>query len=603
VLRTDHIPVQDWSVFLADLQGLMTATQRMLRYLSHHKPRLVAGVASILAVNIAKVASPAILQRAIDSVIATPASSHVLKYGGFIVAAVTVQGIFVFLHRQLVLGVSRDIERDLRNDCYGHLQGLAFLDIQTGSIGDLTARVTNDVSKAIMGAGQAFIYLLNTVFTLVIVLIAMALLSWKLTIAVLIPLLFTAAIVWKLDKSIKAKAEKVQALFGRIFNHVQETLSAVRTVRAYLQDQAKLESFQQLNQQYAVEGLKLRRLSVLLPPLLQFLMGISFVALLWYGGRLAMAGTLSVGKYVQFTVYLGYLSWPIAESGWTITVLQQGMASMQRVHSMLSREPSIKDRPCAVESAKLSGSIEFRNLNFQYPQSSQPALYGITLKIDSGRTVALVGPIGSGKSTLMNMIPRLLDSNPGQLLMDGRCIHEIPLSVLRASLGYVPQETFLFSDTIAFNIAFGLDAASPEQIEQAAAEAAIADEITAFPAGYQTLLGERGITLSGGQRQRIGIARALIRDARVLLLDDAFSSVDAFTEANILRHFQNFMIGRTCIVSSHRISAIKDADWIVVLRQGQIAEQGTHCELLSREGLYAEMHEKQLLEEQLNTSS
>jgi ATP-binding cassette subfamily B protein len=582
----------------------MTATQRMMRYLSRHKLRLVAGIASILAVNLAKVASPAILQRAIDSVTAEVPASHLLKYGGFIVVAVTVQGIFVFLHRHLVLGISRDTERDLRNDCYQHLQGLAVIDISVGSsTGDLTARVTNDVSKAVLGAGQAFIYLLNTVFTVVIAVIAMIFLNWKLTIAVLTPLLFTAGIVWQLDKFVKTKAENVQALFGRIASHVQESLSAVRTLKAYLQERANLERFQNLNEQYTVEGLKLRRLSVLLPPLLQFLMGISFVTLLWYGGRLTAAGALSVGKYVQFTVYLGYLAWPIAESGWTIIVLQQGIASMQRVHSMLSRAPSIKDLPCVIEPEKIVGTIDFRCFNFRYPESAQQALNGINLHINPGTTVALVGAIGSGKSTLMNIIPRLLDSGPGEVLIDGRPVHEIPLSALRASLGYVPQETFLFSDTIAFNIAFGMDTASQQQIEKAAAEAGIADEIAAFPAGYQTLLGEKGITLSGGQRQRIGIARALIRNPRVLLLDDVFSSVDAFTEANILQHLQKFMAGRTCLVSSHRISAIKDADLIVVLKQGEIAEQGTHRELLSQGRIYAEMYEKQLLEEELNMPS
>lgn len=581
----------------------MTANQRMLRYLSHHKLRLMAGVACILAMNIAKVVSPAILQRAVDSVAAARPSFHVLEYGGFIVAAATIQGIFVFLHRQLVLGISRDIERDLRNDCYRHLQSLAFVDIQAvGSIGDLTARVTNDIGKAILGAGQALVFLLNTAFTVLIVVIAMTLLSWKLAAAVLIPLLFTAAVIWRLDHSVKAKAASVQALFGRISSHIQETLSAVRTVRAYLQDQAKLESFQNLNQQYAVESLKLRRLSVLLPPLLQFLMGISFVVLLWYGGRLTAAGTLTVGEYVQFAVYLGYLAWPIAESGWGITVLQQGLASMARVHSILSKEPAIKDLPCAV-SEEIAGSIELRDLSFQYPQSIQPAIDGISLKINHGSTVAIVGPIGSGKSTLMHIVPRLLDCAPGQLLIDGRPAQEIAISTLRASLGYVPQKTFLFSDTVASNIAFGMDGVSQQQIEQAATQAGIAEEIAAFPAGYQTLLGEQGVTLSGGQRQRIGIARALIRYPRILLLDDVFSSVDAFTEANILQHFQKFMAGRTCLISSHRISAIKNADWIVVLRQGQIAEQGTHRELLSSGGLYAEMHERQLLEEQLNMSS
>jgi ATP-binding cassette subfamily B multidrug efflux pump len=582
----------------------MTANQQMLRYVSYHKPRLAAAVACILAINIARIVSPMILQRAIDGATSSGNLALLPEYGAFIVGAVGVQAIFIFLHRHLVLGISRDIERHLRNDCYQHLQNLASIDMQAGGgSGDITARVTNDVTKAVMGAGQAVFYLVNTAFASVIIAIAMTMLSWKLTLAVLIPLLFTAVITWWLDKSAKARAENVQALFGRISNHIRETLSAVRTVRAYSQERAKLESFQAMNDQYADAGLNLRRVSFLLPPILQFLMGISFVTLLWYGGRLTVSGALTIGEYVQFAVYLGYLAWPIAESGWMIIALQQGVASIQRVSCLLAWEPSIKDPPNAVMPDKLAGSIEFRNLIFHYPQSAKPALDGINLKINPGQTVALVGPIGSGKSTLMNMLSRLLHSSPGQLLIDGRSVDEIPLACLRASLGYVPQEPFLFRGTVAFNIAFGTEAAGQQEIEQAAAEAGIADEIAAFPSGYQTFLGEKGITLSGGQRQRIAIARALIRKPRILLLDDVFSSVDAFTEANILNHLRQYMHGRTCLVSSHRTSAIKEADLILVLREGRVAEQGTHHELLSRGGPYAEMHKKQLLEEELNMSA
>ena len=341
------------------------------------------------------------------------------------------------------------------------------------------------------------------------------------------------------------------------------------------------------------------RLSALFAPSLEFLIGLSFLVVLWYGGNLAINGKITVGQFVEFTILLGYLVWPIYELGWSIGLFQRGMASMGRIHSIMSIEPAIRDASQAVDVADIAGEIEFKDLTFTYTESAKPVLRGVNLRIEPGQTVALVGPVGSGKSTLMNLVARMLEAEDGQVLLDGHPIGHLPLKLLRSSIGYIPQEAFLFSETIAANIAFGVEQASRAEIETAAMEAGLAEDIAGFTNGYETFVGERGVTLSGGQKQRATIARAVIRRPRILILDDALSSVDTDTEAKILRRLRSVMRGRTCLISSHRVSTIKDSDLIVVLSEGRIAEQGSHDELLTLGGLYAQLHEKQLLEEGL----
>jgi ATP-binding cassette, subfamily B, multidrug efflux pump len=404
------------------------------------------------------------------------------------------------------------------------------------------------------------------------------------------------------SKRIHDRFEKVQENFGLVSNRAQESLAGVRVIRAYTQERAEVEGFKRVNREFVNRNLSLIRLSGFFHPALQLFIGLGFIAVLWYGGSLTINGTISIGQFVQFTLYLGYLVWPMIALGWVINIFQRGMASMGRMHQIMSTEPAIGDTNETSRIVGIEGEIEFRNLTFNYGDAARPALEDINLRIAPGQTVAFVGAVGSGKSTLMNLVTRLLDAEPGQVLIDGRPIREIPLGVLRASIGYVPQETFLFSETIAENIAFGVDDATPEAIERAAIEAGIAEDIDEFPQGFQTIVGERGITLSGGQKQRTAIARALIRRPKILILDDSLSSVDTYTEEKILAHLRRIMRGRTSLIVSHRVSTVKDADLIVVLEDGRIAERGTHETLITRGGLYAELYEKQLLEEELAAS-
>jgi len=410
------------------------------------------------------------------------------------------------------------------------------------------------------------------------------------------------------SQRIHDRFEQVQEYFGAVSNRAQEALSGVRVIRAYTQEQAEIKSFRRVNSEFVDRNMKLIRLSGIFHPILQCFIGLGFIAVLWYGGNLVIrgnrgdAGGITIGQFVQFTLYLGYLVWPMIALGWVINIFQRGMASMGRMNQIMSIEPAIRDTELTRDIREITGEIEFRNLTFNYNGASEPALKDVSLRITPGQTVAFVGAVGSGKSTLMNLVTRLLDAEPGQVLIDGLPIREIPLGVLRSSIGYVPQETFLFSETIAENIAFGVENATREEIEQAAVEAGIADDILEFPKGYETIVGERGITLSGGQKQRTAIARALIRRPRILILDDALSSVDTYTEEKILAHLRRIMRDRTSLIVSHRVSTVKDADLIVVLEDGRIAERGTHDTLIARGGLYAELYEKQLLEEELAAS-
>jgi ATP-binding cassette subfamily B protein len=443
---------------------------------------------------------------------------------------------------------------------------------------------------------------MNTLFAMALLIPLMTSISWRLTLLAFLSMPLVAVATNYFGKRIHERFEKVQEYFGTVSNRAQEALAGVRVIRAYTQESAEIEGFRAVNREFIDRNMKLIRLSGVFHPILQFFIGLGFIAVLWYGGSLAVEGRITIGQFVQFTLYLGYLVWPMIALGWVINIFQRGMASMGRMNQILSIEPAIHDTDGTRDIEEISGEIEFRNLTFTYKGASEPALSDINLRIAPGQTIAFVGAVGSGKSTLMNLVPRLLDAEPGQVLIDGLRIQEVPLLMLRSSIGYVQQETFLFSETIAENIAFGVEKASQEEIEQAAEEAGIAGDISEFPEGYKTILGERGITLSGGQKQRTAIARALIRRPKILILDDALSAVDTYTEERILGHLRRQMRGRTSLIVSHRVSTVKDADLIVVLDQGRIVERGTHDELIAHGGLYAELYDKQLLEEELAAS-
>ena len=583
-------------------QQIGSGARKLLHYAAQHKISLVFSSFCILAANVLRAAGPVVLQRAVDNLAAGGAKIVLLRYTALFIAIAFIQGVLLFGQEQLWLGASRQFERELRSAFFAHLQTLPLKFFQANPTGDLMARASNDLSLAVTGTSEALMFSLDSVFSLVIILPLMLKLDWKLTFLAFAPLLAVILATLVFQEKIRTGFERVQEHFGVLSVRIQSVLSAAKTIRAFGQENNEMAAFQRASREYVAHNLRRVRLSSAFFPFLQFFVGLSFIAVLWYGGELTVSGKLTIGQFLEFIVYLGYLAWPMYVLSWQITVFQRGMVAMGRVESILSLPSAIQDSSEALDVKEIEGSIEFRNVTFKYKETGEPTLRNISFRIEPGQMVGLLGAVGSGKSTLMNMIPRLLDPSSGKIFIDGNPVHEIPLRVLRSQIGYVPQETFLFSETIAANIAFGSDEASPEAIERIADECGIAAEIAAFPRGYKTMVGERGATLSGGQRQRISIARALLNRPAILLLDDAFSSVDSYTEEKVLARVRKIMLKKTCFIASHRISALKDADRIIVLHEGTIIEQGTHHELLARRGLYSEMHAMHLLEEDLAAS-
>jgi ATP-binding cassette, subfamily B, multidrug efflux pump len=581
----------------------MAPFKKLLSYAARHKITLVSGMLCLFAANLVKAATPIVVQQSVDGLNGQFTTSLLLLYSGAIVSIALIQGGFAFAQERLMLGLARYIERDIKHDVYAHLQKLALAFFQQNRTGELMARCTNDVSSGVIATTSAFMYSINTMAALIIILPLMARLSWKLTALAVTPLLFVIIATLRLQKGIRSRFEKVQECFGKISARAQEALWATRTIRAYRQERAQVESFRDVSRQYITHNLRHTQLSGALYPLLQFLIGLSYIAVLWYGGDLISRKSFSLGQLLEFILYLGYLAWPMHVLGWEMTVIQKGIVSIGRIEHILSLQPTIQDAASAANIREVQGTIEFQNVSFKYQKADRPALKEISFRIEPGQMVGLVGAIGSGKSTLLNMLPRFLEPCSGEILIDGCPLHLIPLKTLRCSMGYVPQETFLFSDTIAANIAFGNVAASAGEIEEVAIDCGIALDISMFPGGYQTLVGERGTTLSGGQKQRIGIARAVLSHPAILLLDDAFSSVDSYTEKDIVNRLRKVMKGKTCLISSHRISTLKDADLIIVLQDGRIIEHGRHDELLANGRAYAEMYLTQLLEEDVAATS
>lgn len=578
---------------------------RLRRYLARYKRTLLFGVLTVVGSNIFTVFQPWFLGRAIDELkvgieTKSVASTDFLQWAGLIVGFSIIAGIFTFLTRQTIIVVSRHIEFDLRNDLLAHLQRLSYSYFQNTPTGDLMAHATNDIGAVRNVLGPGIMYPTDTIMTFTMVLTLMLVKDWELTLLALIPLPLVSYVVYRLGKRIHEKSLDRQAQFSLLTTRAQENLSGIRVIKSYVREPYEIERFSNLSWEYLKKNLVLARIQSILWPLMFLLIGISIVITIYAGGLRVMNGELTIGSLSAFLAYLLMLIWPVIAFGWVINLLQQGAASMERLCKILDTEPEIKDTPHTDHAiGEIGGAVEFRGVNFIHRDAAQQTLKNINLKVDQGMTVAIVGYTGSGKTTLVNLIPRLYDATGGELLIDGIDVRKIPLEVLRSHIGYVPQETFLFSDTLIENIRYGTDDGTPEHVREAAEISQITKDVLEFPKQFETMIGERGITLSGGQKQRTSIARALIRQPRILILDDCLSAVDTYTEEEILKRLRAFMKGRTSIIISHRISTVKDADLIVVVDKGEIVERGTHDELVAKGGIYADLNEKQLLEREL----
>jgi len=568
-------------------------------YFRKYKLQLTIGILCIFASVAAGLVIPLIVGRAIDENWTEISWTKLTIAAGKVVGASLISGLFLFLQRRILINMSRNIEYDMRQVFYEHLvdQPLSFF--HEHRTGDLMARATNDLSAVRQLAGPMIMYSLQTVFVVILVLPMMFTLNWWLTLLLFITMPLVSLTVKFFGQQVHSRFEKIQDFFGQITARAQENFSGVRVVRAYAQEDAEMAAFNNLNWQYAERNLGLVRVEALMRPLMTFLIGLGYVIIIWAGVPLAVRGEITVGEFTMFNLYLTRLIWPLIALGYVVNLYQRGTASLKRLNAILRIEPSIADAPGMVEQPPIQGKIEFRDLTFRYHANEEPVIKDLTLTIPAGHTVAFVGRTGSGKSTIANLIPRLIEAPPQTVFIDNVDIRDYPLAQLRSSIGYVPQETFLFSDSVKGNIAFGVENAEQAEVEWAAEIAGLSEDIKGFPDRFEALVGERGITLSGGQKQRTAIARAVLREPKILILDDSLSSVDTYTEEKILGQLRGVMRDRTSVIISHRISTVREADMICVLDEGRVIEQGTHDELLELGGEYAELYERQLLEEEL----
>ena len=577
----------------------MNDLRKLLRYFRPYRVSLIVGIACIMAYVIFNLSVPLIVGNTID------ANWQEINWTKLTIAALKVFGVslvgglFLFLQRRILIGMSRHIEYDLRNDFYARLVDQPQSFFHEHRTGDLMARATNDLSAVRQLAGPMVMYSLQTVFTVVVIVPILFAISWKLTLLLFLTMPLVSLTVKYFGQQVHTRFQQIQDFFAQITARAQENFTGVRVVRAYAQERAEIEAFNRLNYEYAQKNLGLVRIDALMRPLMTFLIGLGSVLIVWEGVPLTVKGQLTLGQFVEFNMYLFRLIWPLIAIGYVVNLYQRGTASWKRMQAIAAIKPQIADPPNIQPQPAITGTIEFRGLTFRYHADSEPVLRDINLKIEAGQTVALVGRTGSGKSTLVNLIPRVLDPPAGTVLVDDIPVSQYPLAQLRRAVGYVPQETFLFSNSLAKNISFGVDQAERSQIESAADIAALDSDVRDFPEGFDTLVGERGITLSGGQKQRTAIARAVLREPKILILDDALSSVDTYTEEKILSQLRTVMRQRTSIIVSHRVSTVRHADLICVLDEGGIIERGTHDELLALGGEYADLYERQLLEEEL----
>lgn len=582
----------------------MKQLQALLPYLRVYRARIAAGLALVVASNALMVAAPYFIKLGMDALARPGASARTLLwYAGLSVLATVLGGIARFAMRDFLNGVSRRVETDLRNDLFGHLLRLGPGFYGANATGEIMSRATNDLQAVRMVAGPAYMYLANTIAVGAFAATLMVSIDARMTLIVSVPLLLLPPVTIFFGRIIHQRFERIQQQFGLLSTLAQENLAGVRIVKAYRQEGAQVDAFRGLSRKYMEQNVDLVRRTGLFHPALTLLGGLAMSLALWVGGRAIMQGRITVGDFVAFTLYLGMLGWPMISLGWVTNLFQRGAASMGRISAIFAAEPAIAEPVQPRSLREIQGFLEFRDVTFRYPGSERPVLRNVSFHVPAGATLAIVGPTGAGKSTIMSLLARLYDPTEGQVLLDGVPLNQWPLAHLRAAIGIVPQDAFLFSESIAENLGLGFDepdpAARQHRIETAAQTARLHDTVAGLPSGYATMLGERGINFSGGQKQRATLARAVARDPRVLLLDDALSAVDTHTETEILRALRSVLAGRTSVIVSHRVSATMHADHIVVLHQGRVAEQGTHASLLRRGGLYARLQRRQLLAEEV----
>ena len=585
----------------------MIYLRRLLPYLKRYRKMLAIGFVVITLSAVFTNLIPFVISKAIDRIKDHTEGTSLLNYALLTVGFAVISGVFLYLTRQMIIVVSREIENDLRNDFFAHILQQDQQYFHFHPTGDIMALATNDISAVRNFLGPGIMYTAETFINFSMAISLMFSFNAELTLIAIVPIPLISYVVYRIGKSINYKFERVQEQFSDLTTRAQENLSGIKVVKAYVREESETEGFKKISAEYMKKNLELAKVQSFSYPIMFLLTGFSVIIVLYFGGNKIISGELTIGELTAFIIYLGLLTWPIISLGWIINLTQRAEASMKRLCEVFDSKPGIENPDTESTSAgtddgvseKIRGEIEFRNVNFRYHHNFPYVLKNVNVKIKAGETIGIIGHTGSGKTTLINLISRLFDIDEGELLVDGKSVKQYDLNRLRTSIGAVPQETFLFSDTIENNIANAENIFNKDKVVTAAKISQIYKDVDKFPGRFDTMLGERGINLSGGQKQRTSIARAIAADPEILILDDAFSAVDTYTEEEILKGLKEVMNGRTTILISHRISTLKNADRIIVLKEGSVAEEGTHEELVKKEGIYADIYLKQLLEEEL----